>query len=92
MTKTDALLYAHDGVRVNSLHPGFIWTPLVEQLVLDQGRSDFAEARIELGNRHPLGHVGTPDDVAWAVVFLASNEARFITGAALAVDGGYTCR
>jgi NAD(P)-dependent dehydrogenase (short-subunit alcohol dehydrogenase family) len=41
---------------------------------------------------HPLGHIGEPDDIAWAVVYLASDEAKFVTGAELVVDGGYTAR
>lgn len=90
MTKTDALLYAGDRIRVNSIHPGFIWTPMVEGYVQDQG--DEAAARVTLDAMHPLGHIGEPDDIAWACVYLASNEAKFVTGAELVVDGGYTAR
>ncbi|MBS3805056.1 MAG: glucose 1-dehydrogenase [Oleiphilaceae bacterium] len=90
MTKTDALLYAPDQIRVNSVHPGFIWTPLVENFLGEQGSVE--EGRRELDRRHPLGHVGEPDDIAWGVVYLASDESKFITGAELVIDGGYTAQ
>ena len=90
MTKTDALLYAKDRIRVNSIHPGFIWTPMVEGYVQDFG--DEAAAQLSLAALHPLGHIGEPDDIAWACVYLASDEAKFVTGAELVVDGGYTAR
>lgn len=90
MSKTDALIYAPDRIRVNSVHPGFIWTPMVEGFVHDQG--DDAAARAGLGALHPLGHVGEPDDIAWGCVYLASDEAKFVTGTELVIDGGYTAR
>jgi NAD(P)-dependent dehydrogenase (short-subunit alcohol dehydrogenase family) len=92
MTKTDAMIYAPDRIRVNSIHPGFIWTPMVEQHLLASGATDVAAAREEVGKLHPLGHMGEPDDIAWGAVYLASDEARFITGAELVIDGGYTAR
>jgi len=91
MTKTDALFYAADGIRVNSVHPGFIWTPLVEDLAEGSGMS-VEEFRKELDSRHPIGHVGEPDDIAWGIVYLASDEAKFLTGSELVIDGGYTAR
>lgn len=91
MTKTDALLYAKDKIRVNSVHPGFIWTPLVEELARNspQGLEAF---RRELDSRHPIGHVGEPDDIAHGIVYLASDEAKFVTGSELVIDGGYTAQ
>ena len=89
MTKTDALLYARERIRVNSVHPGFIWTPMVEGYIHDQG-GEAAVARVGLDALHPLGHVGEPDDIAWGCVYLASDEAKFVTGAELVIDGGYT--
>lgn len=89
MTKTDALLYARDNIRVNSVHPGFIWTPLVE----DMGKEseEGAEAfRKNLDSLHPIGHVGEPDDIAYGIVYLASDESKFVTGSELVIDGGYT--
>jgi NAD(P)-dependent dehydrogenase (short-subunit alcohol dehydrogenase family) len=91
MSKVDALFYARDGIRVNSIHPGFIWTPMVEHFANDQG-GDVARRRKDLDELHPIGHVGEPDDIAWAVVYLASEEAKFVTGSELVVDGGYCCR
>jgi NAD(P)-dependent dehydrogenase (short-subunit alcohol dehydrogenase family) len=91
MTKTDALIYAADRIRVNSIHPGFIWTPLVEQHLAAMG-GDPARHRRETDALHPLGHMGEPDDIAWGVVYLASDEAKFMTGSELVIDGGYTCR
>ena len=92
MSKTDAILYAADGIRVNSVHPGYIWTPMVEQHLAATGATDLAAARDAVGRLHPLGHMGEPDDIAWGVVYLASDESRFVTGAELVIDGGYTAR
>ncbi len=91
MTKTDALLYAKNQIRVNSIHPGYIWTPLVESLAEDSG-SSVEEFRKELDAKHPIGHVGEPDDIAYATLYLASEEAKFVTGAEIVVDGGYTAQ
>jgi len=88
MTKTDAFLYAKDKIRVNSVHPGFIWTPMVESYLKSQG--DVEEGRKYLDSLHPIGHVGEPDDVAYGIVYLASDESKFITGSELVIDGGYT--
>lgn len=90
MTKTDALLYAADRIRVNSIHPGFIWTPMVDGLL--RGKGDVEAGKSSIGALHPLGHLGDPDDIAWGCVYLASNEAKFVTGAELVIDGGYTAR
>ena len=91
MSKTDALIYAADRIRVNSIHPGFIWTPLVEQHIATMG-GDPEQHRREVAALHPLGHMGDPDDIAWGVVYLASDESKFVTGSELVIDGGYTCR
>jgi NAD(P)-dependent dehydrogenase (short-subunit alcohol dehydrogenase family) len=91
MTKTDALLYAKEGIRVNSVHPGFIWTPMVEDLA--RRSPEGAEAfRANLDKLHPIGHVGEPNDIAAGIVYLASDEAKFVTGSELVIDGGYTAR
>ena len=89
MSKTDALLYAKDNIRVNSVHPGFIWTPLVEEMgkETDEGVDAF---RKQLDSLHPIGHVGEPDDIAYGIVYLASDESKFVTGSELVIDGGYT--
>lgn len=90
MSKTDALIYAPEKIRVNSIHPGYIWTPMVEGHLKAMG--DVEEGRHAVDALHPLGHIGEPDDIAWACVYLASDEAKFVTGAELVVDGGYTAR
>jgi NAD(P)-dependent dehydrogenase (short-subunit alcohol dehydrogenase family) len=91
MSKTDALLYAQDKIRVNSVHPGYIWTPLVEALAKDSpmGVTGF---RSYLDSLHPIGHVGDPDDIAYGILYLASDESKFVTGSELVIDGGYTAK
>ena len=91
MTKTDALLYARDKIRVNSIHLGFIWTPLVEELARNSPQSLEAFRR-ELDGQDPIGHVGEPDDIAHGIVYLASDEAKSVTGSELMIDGGYTAQ
>jgi NAD(P)-dependent dehydrogenase (short-subunit alcohol dehydrogenase family) len=85
------MIYAADRIRVNSVHPGFIWTPMVENFLHDSG-AESDPGRRALDQLHPLGHVGEPDDIAWGVVYLASDESKFMTGAQLVIDGGYTAR
>lgn len=92
MSKTDALIYAANRIRVNSVHPGYIRTPMVEHHLRDSGATDLEAAMAEVGKLHPLGHMGEADDIAWGVVYLASDEAKFVTGAELVIDGGYTAR
>lgn len=91
MSKTDALLYADRNIRVNSVHPAYIWTPMVEQFGRELGQEPDAFRR-QLSERHPVGRVGEPDDIAWGVVYLASDESAFVTGSELVIDGGYTAR
>lgn len=91
MTKNDAVTYAPEQIRVNSIHPGYIWTPMVENH-LRAASSGLEAAKAAAGSVHPIGHMGEPDDIAWAVVWLASEEAKFVTGAEIAIDGGYTAR
>ena len=91
-TKSTALYCAKAGlgIRVNSIHPGYIWTPMVENYLRQHG--DVAEGRKVLDALHPLGHVGEPDDIAYGVLYLASDESKFVTGAELVIDGGYTAQ
>ena len=83
LTKSLAIAYAADGIRVNAVAPGWIATPLTKPLQDDPARSGPILART------PLGRWGTPDDVARAAVFLCTPAAAFMTGVILPVDGGY---
>jgi len=83
LTKSLAIAYAADGIRVNAVAPGWIATPLTQALQDDAARSGQILART------PLGRWGTPADVAGPVLFLASAAAQFVTGVVLPVDGGY---
>lgn len=91
MSKTDAILYAKEGIRVNSVHPGFIWTSMVKGLAEKSGEG-VDEFRAALADRHPVGHVGEPDDIAAGIAYLASGDAKFVTGSELVIDGGYTAQ
>ncbi len=91
MAKTDALLYAKDGIRANSVHPGYIWTPMVENHLRSSG-VDPEEGKKDLAALHPVGELGHVDDIAYGILYLASDESRFVTGTELVIDGGYTAR
>ncbi len=90
MTKTDALLYARQGIRVNAVQPSFVETGMLRELM--RGMGDTGNLRDELTSLLPLGRIGRPEDVAWGVIYLASDEASFVTGTELVIDGGYTAR
>ncbi len=82
MTKHAAVTYAPDNVRVNSIHPGIIATPMVLE---DQAE----ETSAKVVAATPLGRMGQPIELARGMLFLASNQSSFVTGAELVVDGGY---
>ena len=86
LTKSLAVAWAEDGIRVNAIAPGWIETPMTVP-----ARSDAARNRAIL-DRTPLGRWGTPDDIVGPTLFLASDAARFITGTVLVVDGGYSAK
>jgi len=87
MAKNDAIAYAKNKIRVNSVHPGFIKTPMVE----NYGKTipGFFE---QLNSLHPLGHIGEPIDIAYGILYLISDESKFVTGSELVIDGGYTAK
>lgn len=87
LSKNIALYCAKMGldIRSNSIHPTFIDTPILDPLSQRLGKE---EAHAKLGRQIPLGHIGEPDDIANAVLYLASDESKFMTGAELKLDGG----
>lgn len=84
MTKSLAVTYAADNIRINCVSPGAIETPTVTALT--------GKTEAELIAEHPIGRLGRPEEVAKCILFLSSDEASFISGAVLAVDGGYQTR
>jgi NAD(P)-dependent dehydrogenase (short-subunit alcohol dehydrogenase family) len=84
LTRNMAMDLAGRKIRVNCVCPGFVRTPLIQALLDDRARHD------RLVSMHPLGRLGEPDDVAMAILFLASDESRWITGTNLVVDGGFS--
>jgi NAD(P)-dependent dehydrogenase (short-subunit alcohol dehydrogenase family) len=82
LTKSAALAYAQQGIRINAVCPGFVRTPMVEPLL------DDPESNARVHAMEPMGRVGNPEEVADAVVWLCSDEASFVTGIAMPVDGG----
>jgi len=90
MTKGDAIYYARDNIRFNCVHPGFVWTPMIEKLLAAQGN---VEEKIRyLDRMHPVGHMGEAKDIAYGIVYLASDESKFVTGIDLPIDGGFTAQ
>jgi len=90
MAKTDAMLYATKGIRANSVHPGYIRTPMVEHVAQTMGQGEgFFDY---LAGLTPIGKVGQPRDIAAGILYLVSDAARYVTGTELVIDGGYTAR
>ncbi|SDC03500.1 SDR family NAD(P)-dependent oxidoreductase [Ruegeria marina] len=82
MSKTDTVLYAKEGIRVNSINVGFIWTPLVEAMA--EASEDGPETFLaHLDELHPVGHVGVPEDIAAGIAYLASGDVKFVVGSEL---------
>ena len=86
LTKSTAIQYAAEGIRCNSVHPGYIDTAMTERI------SSQPAMRAELIGKTPLGRIGNVDDIAYGVLFLASEEASFMTGSELVIDGGWTAQ
>jgi 3(or 17)beta-hydroxysteroid dehydrogenase len=97
-TKSAALEFARKGyrVRVNSIHPGVIQTDMGDQTFVSRARNlatnDVDAVRDMARKTHPIGRLGTPDDIAKGIVYLASDDSSFMTGAGLVVDGGLTAQ
>jgi NAD(P)-dependent dehydrogenase (short-subunit alcohol dehydrogenase family) len=86
LTRQFAITYARRGVRVNAVAPGYIYTPMTAMMREMEGFEAY------ISDLHPLGRMGQPEEIAAAAAFLASDEASFVTGVTLPVDGGYTAR
>ncbi len=86
LTKATAIQHASENIRCNSVHPGFIQTPMTEVSFSDE------EHRERLIANTPLGRVGVPEDIAKGVLYLASDESSYVTGAELVIDGGFTAQ
>ena len=82
-TKSVAIQYAKEGIRVNSVHPGSVKTPMIESRLAEPERYEQSLSRI------PLGRIGSPEDVAYAVLYMASDESSYVTGSELVIDGGF---
>jgi cyclopentanol dehydrogenase len=85
-TKATAIQYAKEGIRCNSVHPGLLETPMTQDMLAD------AAHREERTQRIPMGRVGTAEDIAYGVLYLASDESSFVTGSELVIDGGATAQ
>ncbi len=90
LTKAAAMEWAPLNIRVNSIHPGFIDTPMVANVIHEAENGN--EMKDLIISRHMLGRLGVPREIADGVVFLASDESSFMTGAELVIDGGYTAQ
>lgn len=87
LTKVIAIDYAQDRIHCNCLCPGFVQTAMIKTNITTD-----AEAVAGIGGLHPWGQLGTPDDVAKAAVFLASDDASWMTGHSMVIDGGFTAQ
>jgi 3(or 17)beta-hydroxysteroid dehydrogenase len=93
MTKSAALAVGakHYPIRINSVHPGYVHTPLTEKEAADFGMTP-DEYFAKVGAQHPIGFIGEPRDIAYLDLYLASDESRWVTGAEFTIDGGWTAQ
>jgi 2-keto-3-deoxy-L-fuconate dehydrogenase len=92
MTRSIAMDFVSQGIRCNALCPGTVQTPFVEGYLARNFPGHEDEVRQTLHARQPLGRMGLPEEIAYAALYLAADEAAFVTGAALVIDGGWTAK
>ena len=92
LTRSMAVDLAPRRIRVNALCPGTVYTPLMEPLMLARGEGDLELGLARTAAKYPIGRLGTPDEIAGAALFLASDAASFVTGSIFTVDGGMTAQ
>jgi NAD(P)-dependent dehydrogenase (short-subunit alcohol dehydrogenase family) len=90
LTRSMSLDLAPRGIRVNTIAPGTVYTPLMEPMLIARGGGDLEKGLAITVAKYPIGHLGKPEDLAAAALFLASDEAAFVTGSVLTADGGMT--
>jgi NAD(P)-dependent dehydrogenase (short-subunit alcohol dehydrogenase family) len=89
MTKSDAIMYSRDNIRFNSVHPGNIETALFRKLVQQEDPLGLEHAEHVLSVTNPLKRMGTPEDIAYGILYLASDESSYVNGTELVIDGGF---
>jgi len=92
LTRSIAIDFATQGIRCNAICPGTVHTPFVEDYLARHFADHEDEVRRQLHARQPIGRMGRPDEIAFAALYLASDEAAFVTGSALVIDGGWTAK
>lgn len=92
MTRSIAMDFVEQGIRANAICPGTVQTPFVEGYLARNFAGHEDEVRQQLHARQPIGRMGRPDEIANAALYLASDEAAFVTGSALVIDGGWTAK
>jgi 2-keto-3-deoxy-L-fuconate dehydrogenase len=92
LTRSIAIDFVTQGIRCNAICPGTVHTPFVESYLARHFAGHEDEVRQQLHARQPIGRMGRPDEIAYAALYLASDEAAFVTGSALVIDGGWTAK
>ena len=92
LTRSIAIDFVGQGIRANAICPGTVHTPFVEGFLERHFADNKDEVRNQLHARQPLGRMGRPEEIASAALYLASDEAAFVTGSALIIDGGWTAK